>query len=389
MQEIWFFHSSNELYGSDRVLLEIISGLDKNKWRVRVILPDDLDYQPLLSEKLLALGVQVESQPLAVLRRRYQSGSGLLKLGWLLLRSVPKLAWTMRRQPVRLVYTNTGVVLSGAVAAKLAGAKHIWGLKEQLPPGKIRLLLARLYSWLSATITVTSETVRHNLCASYASCQDKIKVINNSVDTDRFQLQGATRSRIRAELGLTSEAIVAAMIGRVVQTKGPEVFIAAAQKLQPEFPNACFLIVGGAVPGEDFYVESLKEKVQQAGLAQVVRFLDFQPNIVPLLSALDVLVIPSLRPEGFGLTAVEAMAMACPVVAAGHGGPTETIEAGVTGLLYNPPADANVLANCLAELFSQPDLRHRMGTNGRATATSRFNRTREVEAYCQLFEDSL
>jgi glycosyltransferase involved in cell wall biosynthesis len=385
LPKLWVFHSSNELYGSDLVLLEVVSGLAKQGWLVRVILPNDLAYQPLLSEKLVAAGIAVESRSLGVLRRRYQTPLGLLKLLWLLVVSVPSLAWQMRRAKVDLVYTNTGVVLSGALAAKLARTRHIWGLKEYLPPGKIRLLLARLYSWLSVYITVTSEAVRGNLGSAYAPAATKAKIIPNSVDIERFQPNLDLRKQTRQRFGIAEEVPVIGMLGRVAQTKGPEVLLEAAKLLQPHFPQACFLIIGGPVPGEEWYLEGLKAKVQALGLGEVVHFIDFQPEVVPLFNALNIVVVPSLRPEGFGLTVIQGMASGCAVVASAQGGPLETIHAEVTGLLYEPPASADALASSLTRLLEDAEFCQRLGAQGRAVAVAKFSRSHELEAYRLLF----
>ena len=385
MRKVWIFHSSDELYGSDRVLLQIVQALDPREWEVRVILPADLPHQSGLSQKLRELHVPVQSRPLAVLRRRYQNLPGLLKLGWLLLRSVPTLAWEMRRHQLNLVYTNTGVVLSGAVAAKLARTRHIWGLKEYLPPGHLKAILARLYYLFSWRITVTSQAVSRNLSHIYPKCAAKVKIIFNSVDTAYFKPNPAAHEQTRAELGLDEDFLVCGMLGRVTQSKGPEVFIKAAQLLNRNFPLARFLIVGGPVPGSEAYLADLRKLVQEAGLGETVRFINFQSDIIPMLNALDIVVMPSLRPEGFGLTLVEAMAAGCPVVAANHGGPLEIVQSGVTGLLYNPPADAQALADCLAQLLADPKLREQMGQRGRARVLEYFSRETEAAAYRQLF----
>jgi glycosyltransferase involved in cell wall biosynthesis len=145
------------------------------------------------------------------------------------------------------------------------------------------------------------------------------------------------------------------------------------------------LIIGGPVPGEEWYLEGLKAKVQELGLAEVIHFIDFQPEVAPLFNALDIVVVPSLRPEGFGLTVIQGMASGCAVVACAQGGPLETIEAGVTGLLYAPPTSASALASSLTRLLEDTEFCQRLGVQGREVAVAKFSRTHELEAYRQLF----
>ena len=103
------------------------------------------------------------------------------------------------------------------------------------------------------------------------------------------------------------------------------------------------------------------------------------------LQASDVLLLPSLD-EGLPTVLLEAMACGVPVVATDCGGVSEAFTDGVEGFLV-PPRDAGALADALARLWRDPELRARMGEAGRATATSRFTLERQLGEFLALYRE--
>ena len=108
------------------------------------------------------------------------------------------------------------------------------------------------------------------------------------------------------------------------------------------------------------------------------------------MAALDVLVLPSLQPEPFGLVVLEAMAAGCPVIATNHGGPVEVIEDGVTGVLV-PPTDPGPMAEALLMLLREPDRARAIGIRGRAQClhlyTAQHTAREVMNHYATLLED--
>jgi glycosyltransferase involved in cell wall biosynthesis len=141
------------------------------------------------------------------------------------------------------------------------------------------------------------------------------------------------------------------------------------------------LLVGGG-PHRD----ELGRLAETHGVAGAVRFLGTGTALVErTMAAADVLVAPSLS-EGFGLVALEAMAMERPCVASRTGGLAEIIEDGASGLLV-PPADAQALAAAILRLARDPELRVRMGRRGRAIAESRFDIRDTARRFGALYAD--
>ncbi len=105
------------------------------------------------------------------------------------------------------------------------------------------------------------------------------------------------------------------------------------------------------------------------------------------LAATDVLAMPS-RDEGFGLAALEAMAMGVPPVAAAVGGLLDIVEDGCTGVLV-PPDDAPALAAALQGLLANPAQAREMGAAARQRVEERWDAARLAEEYLHLYENWL
>jgi len=123
------------------------------------------------------------------------------------------------------------------------------------------------------------------------------------------------------------------------------------------------------------------------GVADEVDFLGEQDQVVPLLSASDVFLLPSAQ-ESFGLAALEAMACDVPVVASGVGGLPEVIDDGRTGFLHDPN-DLDGMARSALQLLTDEPLHARMAAAARQAARQRFCDERIVPIYEAYYEEIL
>ena len=110
----------------------------------------------------------------------------------------------------------------------------------------------------------------------------------------------------------------------------------------------------------------------ELNIAHRVRFLGYLPEVREVLGRMQLLVMPTMHFESFGIAAVEAMAMGLPVVASRVGGLAEIVEDGRTGFLVKP-GDAVELAGAVQRLMDSPDMRARMGQAGRRRAVEHFS----------------
>lgn len=275
--------------------------------------------------------------------------------------TVVRLARLIRVTHADVVHTHLSTAsLLGALAARLArrpSVAHVHGLNT-----------ATCFRCSNAIIAV-SDAVKAHLCAQGIPSH-KVRVIHNGVDLARFQ-PAPIREAKRAA-GLSESAPVVGIFGRLSPEKGQRLGIEAMFLVLKDCPNAQLLIVGGG-PDRD----ELALCAQALGIESSVRLTGFVEDVRPLMSACDVVAVPSLK-EGFGLAAVEAMALERPVVAAAVGGLTEIV-APDTGALVKP-GDPQALAEAVSALLSDPALAQSMGQAGRATVEERFDLAKQVRA---------
>lgn len=139
--------------------------------------------------------------------------------------------------------------------------------------------------------------------------------------------------------------------------------------------------------GEGPELEGARALAAELGVGTGVAFLGPQDNIVPLLSAADVLLLPSAQ-ESFGLAALEAMACGTPVVASDVGGLPEVIEHGRSGFLH-PPEDVEGMAASVGRLLSEPALHARIAADSRRRVVERFCVGTVVPMYERCYERTL
>jgi glycosyltransferase involved in cell wall biosynthesis len=137
------------------------------------------------------------------------------------------------------------------------------------------------------------------------------------------------------------------------------------------------------VIGDGGLRDALTDQARARGVADSVVFAGFRADVPRMLDAIDVLCLPSLY-EGMPLTAIEASAMARPVVATAVDGTPEVIREGHTGRLV-PPADSPALARALLDLLRDPEGARRLGRAGRDWALARFDLDRQVEATARVY----
>lgn len=226
-----------------------------------------------------------------------------------------------------------------------------------------------------------SEAVRRWSAQEFAISPDRIAVLYNGHDIDRFaSAPSDARGRIRREFALADDVAVISLVGRLdVAQKGQDLMIRAMSMLRARFPDAVLLLVGN---GPDR--ARCEVLVRQLGLDEVVRFAGNRHDIAEILAAVDVAVIPSVCEEAFGFVALEASAAGRPVVAFESGGLPEVILHGQTGIVV-PKGDIAGLAKAIADVLDDPDLAMRLGEAGRRYA-SRFGLSEHVSEWMDFYD---
>ncbi|MEW6516888.1 MAG: glycosyltransferase family 4 protein [candidate division FCPU426 bacterium] len=388
--KVLIIHSANELFGADLVLLRVVDTLQPAGWQLTVLLPNDLPYQGELERELQKRNCPVRVMPLGILRRKYLSPWKLPGYSWQLFRAVGAVRRLIKTEGIELVYSATSAVWCGALAALRAGRPHVWHLHEivQKPRWFSRLLAAALNRWADRVIAV-SRPVRDFWTGVQPALANKLVVIHNGLDLP-FYDQPRDRPADRAALGIAKDEVLIGCLGRIGSWKGQEFLLDALAQLRSRHPELKFkcLLGGGGIPGQDQARADLEARIRQLGLGPLTVFKPFSPDVRPWLNALDVMAVPSLRPDPFPTVLLEAMAARLPVVATNHGGPTEMVVPGETGFLVEP-GDVPGLAAALRTLILDPALRARQGTAGRLRLEREYSLARFQESIRRLFSACL
>jgi len=358
MKKILFLEQFSKISGGQVVLLQILKELDKNKYKPYVVIPS----RGPLANELETLGIKYFVLPIGVYSSGNKSFWDIIKYFVLSLIMIIRVFNIIAKEKIDLVYANAPrTYVWGTISAWLARKPIIWHLHS---------IISR---WeLSATVVVVRVfKVNRIIAISKAVAQPYTKqgilvnVIYNGVDCDLFKAKLANPSIVKKELGIQAEAKIVAYIGQLAKWKGVADFIKAAKNVSLKQSEVIFLLIGDVVFGgqrEQDYKRYLIDLTAKLEINQKVHFLGNRTDVPRILSAIDILVVPSIEPEPLSLALLEGMASAKAVVVAAHGGPVEIIDDGVNGRLY-PPREVEALAACLEELLGNDDLRLKIGRN--------------------------
>ena len=154
-----------------------------------------------------------------------------------------------------------------------------------------------------------SRAVAENAQASYYVARDRLRTVYNCLDLSRFrQIAPDARPRVRADLGIRSDARVLALVGRFYAVKGQEEMIRMMPAIAARCPDVVLILVGDGPCRAA--CESL---AAQLNIQSHLRFLGQRGDVADLLEASDLVVMPSQN-EGFPLAVIEALAIGRPVV---------------------------------------------------------------------------
>jgi glycosyltransferase involved in cell wall biosynthesis len=226
-------------------------------------------------------------------------------------------------------------------------------------------------------VAVSTET-RDELLDLRIGRPSQYRVIPLGLELDAHYLVDEGRGTLRGRFGLGTSVPLVGIVGRLVPIKDVRSAIAAVAML----PGVHLAVVGdGELRAE------LEQQVMDAALIDRVHFTGWCQDIPAVMSDLDVVLLTS-RNEGTPVALIEASACARPVVATDVGGVASVVLDGYTGYLRRA-GDVAGLADSLATLLEDRELRRRMGEAGRAHVVSRFGGERLVADMAELYDELL
>lgn len=384
MKNIIFLEQFSNIGGGQRVLLDIISGLDKSRYRPYVVIPAKGE----LSRKLEAMDVHYFVLPIG----SYSPGKkSILDIFRYLIRS-PLLmflcARLLRKQKINMVYANAPrTFLWGTIAAKISKVPVIWHL-HSIPTGIELKVCLKLYKYGVDKLITVSNSVAEPFLRAYPSLSAKINVVYTWVDLTKFDAV-EDGSKIRKELDISDDIKIVAFIGQLSRWKGVEDFIRAAQMIIREEGKTFFLVVGDVMfGGRKEYRQCLVDLAGELGIAKNIRVLGARKDFIEMLKGIDILVVPSIKPDPCPWILLGGMAAGKPVVASAHGGPAEIIKDDVNGMLYRP-GDIKDLAESILFLLRSPEDANKIGIAARQTIENGFKIEMQMSSILRIISGEI
>jgi glycosyltransferase involved in cell wall biosynthesis len=359
------FTDASALGGAERMILTLLAGLPRRRWRPVLLHPADPAMAPLAAEAR-ALGLEARAVD------RLHGKRGIVRL----LRFARQLR-TSRPRVFHAHLSWPGACRHGILAASLAGVPGIVAtLQLFMPLPRPRSIVLGLASRAVQRYIAVSHGVAAAFAEGWAVSEAKIRVIPNAVPIGGFD--DARDAGLRRALSGGRERPIALTLARLDSQKGLPYLLRAAAEL----PAVQFVLAGEG--GER---PALEAEIRALGLEDRVRLLGHRHDAAALLGACDVFVLPSLF-EGLPVSVLEAMAAGRPVVATAVVGTTEAVVDGVTGLLV-PPRDPAALARAISRLLEDPELARRLGAAGRARVEERFSADAMAHRVSDLYDEIL
>jgi glycosyltransferase involved in cell wall biosynthesis len=383
--------------GSIVVLAHLLKFLDRDRYSFVLVtaMPDDV------LKTLFDPGVQiVRLKPTYDYRKREEIGRRFRWLGrggtrlgayWFTLLSAAgnlryrwKLLQRLRAERPGLLHINNNCFFSAEVCA-LVGQPYLFhyhGLADTPLPAWRRWVLSKAAVFVSISEFVTGIANRHR-----GARFQPVRTIPNPAPKPQDLSETELRA-VKQRWGVDTGATVIGIFGRLVSWKGQMEFVQAFQQIRERFPNTVALIVGDASDLGKEYEAKLRQWVADHGLTDSVVFTGYISDVGPLYQICDIVVHASIEPEPFGLVIVEAMSAGAAIVASELGAAPEIVTHGKTGLIADPRSP-DKLAQALASLLSDPELRRRIALAGKIHAREKYAPERFAQTLDALYQEIL
>ena len=197
-------------------------------------------------------------------------------------------------------------------------------------------------------VICVSGAIKSYIQEHYQTEEEKITVIPRGIDMEKFNpenLDKAFISDFKKEYSLDNKHIITT-VGRITQLKDHQTFIRAIDAVKQNNVNVVGLIVGGVREDKQEYAHSLEALVKELALEDNIIFTGSQSKVAEIYVLSNVVVSSSKKPESFGRSVAEALALNTPVVATDHGGVLDIIVEGENGFFY-PVGESEALAECI------------------------------------------
>ncbi len=362
-RNVLFLQSSSELYGSARIILQVIQ-IYQNQGLTPVVI---LTGPGPITGELERMGVSYYLKNLGILRRKYMTPVGLWNRTQKNLAALKFISELDSKYNFELVYSNTLAVVVGAYWASKKWIPHIWHIHEILPgPAILVSFLRRLLDKSTPAPVVVSEAVKNHWKSKLKVAQPR--VIHNAIPYREFIKDDFEEI---SEINPNVDNLVISMIGRINPGKGQLFFLEIAKQILKSYPHCKFVMVGDPFPGYEDIEDVINKTIESEELRGKVVNLGYREDVPTIIHHTDIFVLPSVLPDSFPTVILEAMASGKPVVATDSGGASEMVKEGETGYMI-PIGDVDAAVEAISELIENEEKRISFGANGRTRVLEEY-----------------
>jgi glycosyltransferase involved in cell wall biosynthesis len=358
---------SNIYGGCEEVVLLLLSGFDKTRWRPILVHHEAPGIERLLNE-VRQLGISCRGVPAITGHNRLAT---LRRLVGELRAAEPAIFHAHLNWPLGCRYGVASAKISGVPAivvtshlySPIAGTRFGW-LKNRIQAAMIDRYIA------------VSRAEKERLCRDLGIPDVKVRVVHNGIRLAQFKK--SANAALRDKLTEGRDLPLVCTPARLHPQKGHKYLLQAATLVL----DAIFVLAGDGPERSN-----LEELCLNLGLKGRVRFLSHQEDIPQLLATCDLFVLPSLY-EGLPLSVLEAMASGKPVVATRVGGTDEVVVHGSTGMLV-PPMNVTALAVSIGAMLTDRTMAARFGEAGRKRVAQMFSAEAMVRGVSEVYDELL
>lgn len=366
-ETVVLFTEAKTFGGAERVMLQLIGGLDRRRWRPVLFTHDEPGVAPLVAE------AERLDAPHRVMPRMVTA-----KDLWLL----PRFARALAAERTALLHAHLTWPLAckyGLLAAAVSRIPAIATAHSQFAIPAPLVKQPKLIARLVRRYIACSPGVGRQLAEEFGIPRTKIEVVPNGVTMSTTPAAtDADRSRLRQELAGSTAGPIVLTVARLVEEKGHRYLIRAAV----DVPDAVFLLAG-----EGSERPALETLARDLGVHHRVRFLGRRSDMPLVFGIADLFVLPSSS-EGLPLALLEAMALGVPVVATNIDGNADLVVPERTGILVSPE-DPAALSSAIRRMLGRPGEARAMAEEGVKRARDEFSTDRMVQRTAEVYEEVL
>jgi len=367
---------------SDCAVQAMVNFVSGRGGKDRVVL---LDGDWRLAERVRESGAQVEVVPWRASGDRTRRGWSWLMVGPYVWAAAGRVAVAAKDCDLVCVNTSQAVAVA-AVAAWRAKKPWVWHLTEVLSPGHFRGANRRpvvaLANYAAAAVVVPTPVVARSFVEA-GGRRDLLRRVPQGVDASVFDaVKPEALARRRWEIDASGLKVVG-IFGPLEASQGHSVLIEAVAK----DPRLMAVVVGGVVPGQDAYRESLHDLAWRHGVADRVRFLGPREDVPALMKACDMVVCCSTTPEPFAREIIQGLLAGRPVVAT-EVGCSELVHHQMHCLLV-PADDVTALLAAIHRYIDEPETALRFAQEGQYHARVALSRQAMMRGGNAVFEEAV